>query len=599
MFRFLSAEVLYGLLLVTTFASVGLLGLWAATSRWHPFLRTTIVLAILSVLLLRPMFEPFVMLVSQVATIAAGVAAYRWLKNRKQANAADAKRTRYQFSLKTLLFVSTLVAMGAAVVAKLPVKPFGITWLPILANGFWAGIATILSVAPLSGRPAWWKPVLTLIGIAVGAYAVSESFYPFLKLSGLPIKPPISNHTGIIIGFGFLVTSSQLLVALFWKLGIVPDTQRNRRFWLTSSLVLFSILFAFPATMVWRLVNHLPPPPPNPMKPNAYSELMALGASIRQSSLGSAISADPIDMKRISSEVANHAAFYQQLDRLLTQPAAIPKPLDSWKADIAARRDIGRALVFRADVARESANNSDALAGYFDTLQFTRAFQGGITVDWMTSCAIEGMGVGGIYGLIDNLDASQCDIAIERLMSFDSSRESIDEVAFRDCQVDANAFGWMEHLIMMLYGRDEAEAKRTMHEALARSQAILRLLVTELALRKYQLAHNEYPDTLDQLVPDILSEVPRDPYDPAGGALRYKQTDDGYILYSVSQDGIDNGGVPPNDSELEPIELNFWWYEDGGDLRLDHYFAEPEPETTQDADVDLGESDAEEVTPEP
>ena len=33
MLRFLSAEVLYGLLLVTTFASVGLLGLWAATSR--------------------------------------------------------------------------------------------------------------------------------------------------------------------------------------------------------------------------------------------------------------------------------------------------------------------------------------------------------------------------------------------------------------------------------------------------------------------------------------------------------------------------------------------------------------------------------------
>ena len=71
MFRFLSAEALYGLLLVTTFASVGLLGLWAATSRWHPFLRTAIVLAILSVLLLRPMFEPFVMLVSQVAVTGA------------------------------------------------------------------------------------------------------------------------------------------------------------------------------------------------------------------------------------------------------------------------------------------------------------------------------------------------------------------------------------------------------------------------------------------------------------------------------------------------------------------------------------------------
>ena len=43
--------------------------------------------------------------------------------------------------------------------------------------------------------------------------------------------------------------------------------------------------------------------------------------------------------------------------------------------------------------------------------------------------------------------------------------------------------------------------------------------VVILACRSYKAKHGEYPETLSVLVPEILADVPRDPYD--GSELRY------------------------------------------------------------------------------
>jgi hypothetical protein len=72
-----------------------------------------------------------------------------------------------------------------------------------------------------------------------------------------------------------------------------------------------------------------------------------------------------------------------------------------------------------------------------------------------------------------------------------------------------------------------------------------RLLVTAIALRRHQLAHGKYPDNLNELVPNFLSAVPIDLMD--GKPLRYQpKTNETYLLYSVGEDGIDDGGNPAN-----------------------------------------------------
>lgn len=69
--------------------------------------------------------------------------------------------------------------------------------------------------------------------------------------------------------------------------------------------------------------------------------------------------------------------------------------------------------------------------------------------------------------------------------------------------------------------------------------------LTAIAIARYRLAHDQYPTTLEAIVPDYLDAVPIDPYD--GQPMRYKLVEIGpgetdYILYSVGYDGVEDGG---------------------------------------------------------
>ncbi len=73
-----------------------------------------------------------------------------------------------------------------------------------------------------------------------------------------------------------------------------------------------------------------------------------------------------------------------------------------------------------------------------------------------------------------------------------------------------------------------------------------RALETRIALERYKRRHGSYPGTLDLLVPEFLAGVPQEPW--SAGPLHYKvlPTPDefgrGYTLYSVGEDGVDDGG---------------------------------------------------------
>lgn len=62
-----------------------------------------------------------------------------------------------------------------------------------------------------------------------------------------------------------------------------------------------------------------------------------------------------------------------------------------------------------------------------------------------------------------------------------------------------------------------------------------------IALERYRLRHGEYPERLDQLVPEFLEGVPTDWF--CGEPLRYRRDGPlGFRLYGVGRDGEDNGG---------------------------------------------------------
>jgi hypothetical protein len=64
-----------------------------------------------------------------------------------------------------------------------------------------------------------------------------------------------------------------------------------------------------------------------------------------------------------------------------------------------------------------------------------------------------------------------------------------------------------------------------------------------LAVERYRLARGALPETLRDLVPTYIPDVPLDPFD--GKPLRYKHLERGYAVYSVGPDGNDDGGTGP------------------------------------------------------
>jgi hypothetical protein len=79
-------------------------------------------------------------------------------------------------------------------------------------------------------------------------------------------------------------------------------------------------------------------------------------------------------------------------------------------------------------------------------------------------------------------------------------------------------------------------------DILLRDHALLRCALAALAAERYRLAHGDWPRTLADLVPAYLPAVPLDPFD--GEPLRYRRTGTGAVIYSVGEDGRDDGGDP-------------------------------------------------------
>src|SRR5205085_1860751 len=79
-----------------------------------------------------------------------------------------------------------------------------------------------------------------------------------------------------------------------------------------------------------------------------------------------------------------------------------------------------------------------------------------------------------------------------------------------------------------------------------RNAQIQRNLHVAFALAAYRADHEKYPAKIDALTPAYLAVVPDDLFD--GRPLRYHSAGPSYLLYSVGENGKDEGGQGPPDS---------------------------------------------------
>jgi len=81
-----------------------------------------------------------------------------------------------------------------------------------------------------------------------------------------------------------------------------------------------------------------------------------------------------------------------------------------------------------------------------------------------------------------------------------------------------------------------------------RGRGLHQATFTILALQRYRREKGSYPAALDALKQSgYLDTLPADPY--SNGPLTYRAVGDGFTLYSVGPDFVDNGGTPGTDSK--------------------------------------------------
>ncbi len=135
--------------------------------------------------------------------------------------------------------------------------------------------------------------------------------------------------------------------------------------------------------------------------------------------------------------------------------------------------------------------------------------------------------------------AARLKLDFGRLACFDLANEIIfpEKVTAADKKAHAletGAYSFVPSLDQAPFGK---ACQLTAHSQTQINQALI-----ACAIERFRLAHGEYPEELDALVPQFLGSIPHDAI--AGGPLHYRRTSEHtFVLYSVGWNRRDDGGV--------------------------------------------------------
>lgn len=112
--------------------------------------------------------------------------------------------------------------------------------------------------------------------------------------------------------------------------------------------------------------------------------------------------------------------------------------------------------------------------------------------------------------------------------------------------------------VFLINGISRLGNGRTIVQLAALNTAQVTASVASLAIERHRLSNGKLPDSLDELVPALLAAVPTDPFD--GQPLRYKKLAKGYVVYSIGENGKDDGGGDNTISartNWKPLDITF------------------------------------------
>ncbi len=278
-------------------------------------------------------------------------------------------------------------------------------------------------------------------------------------------------------------------------------------------------------------------------------------------------------------------------------------------------RELTRIFALEAEVRTARGDYAGAFSSHMDGMKLgADSTRGGSLIPAMSGIACETLSRRGTWELIDKLDATQARNAAQRLEHIGVSRQSLADIWRHEKYVSLYFLqflwterGWRKDLAQLddagsekykfanlwqaytLSKRAMVYQVNTHHDNIitelqkpfaerknidspksfmryfmvdnshGREFLCLRnateheLLTIAVALHAYKLEHQQYPNTLSQLVPRYLSRVPADPFDHRL-SFAYRKTAAKYLLYSIGPDGRDDGGRPALNTRTSSVK---------------------------------------------
>jgi len=211
-------------------------------------------------------------------------------------------------------------------------------------------------------------------------------------------------------------------------------------------------------------------------------------------------------------------------------------------------RQLCRLMGAAARLAEIEGERAEAIRNGLDVIKVAhQGSRGGLIIDAMTGFACESVGQRILARLRDQLTVEECRTLVTALEAIDDKREPVAKVVKRD----RDWFSAQQNLITRtVLAVNPTTVNQLLKPAIAslelsyhRSVARLRLLVADLAIRRFRLEKMTDPPSLEALVPQYLAKVPVDPY--SGRAIHYRvEQTNGHRLYCVGPDGRDDDGKP-------------------------------------------------------
>lgn len=566
------------LLLVTSFSSAGLILLWAATSRVHWFARAAVLLTIVILLAQLSSAGPLALFGLQGVVVLTAIGAWRFWNYRKADREAGAAAIGWRFSLSDSLLATVVVAIMAAVLAVVvrtassSVEEYDVIEWPVVAvGGVGFGFVTLVAARCVAHRQRFVRS-LAAIAVAAGVLGVALQWLEPAFMGNLQSEFDRDSFStdGTIqwYAWGTLILAMWFAMTVTCALHVRRGGLQEPGFLRWSSAMLALLIAALPLFVFIRLMQPPPIPRGEAPNPNGFSEIAAAGQNLDVRLINLAYES-PQD--QVAVEVTRLKAHFDVGERGVRTPCVVPLTytMDDIDTDyFSSCRTLARAFSARAGVALSEGRIDDAIRDFDNNLKLANACHtGGIAIHYLVALAIDGYAHGDVWNARETFDQGQCKELIASLQHALDSADSTERMLQRERAWTANATGFYSQLSLILADLqggpyiDRLVVKRFE----PRRRAALELLKLELAIREFVVEHDRLPAALEDLVPKWIDKIPVDPFDPTGGALRYHVRDDGYMLYSVGENNVDDGGVVMEDDES-------WNAVDEGDYRLDAAF---------------------------